>query len=287
MALKSMTGFSFIEFLAGGLRFYCMVRSVNRRGLEVEVRIPTGFQALEPQIRRLVAEYCQRGAVCVSIEPLEHDLGVAFDEQAAVEAFKRLKRIAELVGTTQEIPITALLSLPGVLRTKAEAEPAQQEVLDGLRQALVALDESRRREGEAIEQAVRSDIAEIRATWAEVEKEVRLSEEAMVSRARAKVKQLLAEICAEPTIIANALASLAERMAVSEEILRLKAHLDEFQKILESEPPNARKLDFLCQEMIREANTLAAKAQNAKVSHLVVAVKDATERIREHLANCV
>lgn len=292
MGLKSMTGFAAAAFEAGGVRYTCTARSVNRKGLDLSVRLSADLQGLEPEVRRLAQEVCGRGDVSLVVERETPAARVVVDEEAARQVVEALRRVAVAVGTSPDVPISAVAAFPDVIRSRPPAPPdddATRAILEGVRRVLVGLDAARAKEGEALERDVRAHLAEVREAWARIRSDLPEVHEALRERARARVLEVLSAVRADedPAAIGAALASLADRMDVSEEVARMEAHLDEFAAVLEGPPPHGRRLDFLCQEMMREAGTLGAKAQSAATSHLVVSIRTAVERIREQLANVV
>ncbi len=292
MGLKSMTGFASLAFEAGGARYTCTVRSVNRKGLDLSVRLSADLQGLEPEVRRLAQEVCGRGDVSLVVEREMPAARVVVDEEAAREILEALRRVALAIGAPPDIPVSAVAAFPDVVCSCPPAPPddaTTEAILQGVRQALLALDAVRAREGEVLERDIRAHLAQIGEAWARVRTDLPAVREVLRERARARVLEVLSAVRPDedPSAIGAALASLADRLDVSEEVARMEAHLDAFMAVLEGPPPHGRRLDFLCQEMMREASTLGAKAQSAEISHLVVAVKTAIERIREQLANVV
>lgn len=292
MGLKSMTGFAAAAFEAGGVRYTCTVRSVNRKGLDLSVRLSADLQGLEPEIRRLAQEACGRGDVSLVVERETPAARVVVDEEAARQVIEALRRVAVAVGASPDIPISAVAAFPDVIRSRPPAPPddaTTSAILEGVRRVLGGLDAARAKEGAALERDVRAHLAGIREAWSRIRSDLPEVHEALRERARARVLEVLSAVRPDedPAAIGAALASLADRMDVSEEVARMEAHLDEFEAVLEGPPPHGRRLDFLCQEMMREAGTLGAKAQSAATSHLVVSVRTAVERIREQLANAV
>lgn len=290
MGLKSMTGFAAAAFEAGGVRYTCTARSVNRKGFDLSVRLPVDLQGLESDLRRLAQEACGRGDVSLVVQRETPAARVEVDEEAARQVLDALRRVAAAVGASPDIPISAVTAFPDVIRSRPPAAPdddTTQAILEGVRRVLGGLDAARAKEGEALERDIRASLAEIREAWARVRAGLPEVHEALRERARARVLEVLSAVRPgeDPAAIGAALASLADRMDVSEEVARMETHLGAFAEVLEGPPPHGRRLDFLCQEMMREAGTLGAKAQSAAISHLVVSVKTAIERIREQLAN--
>ena len=294
MGLSSMTGFGAATFEAAGARYAVTVRSVNRRGLELTLRVPPELQAVEPAIRGLLTDACGRGEVVLIIERDRSGpavLRAEVDEDAARVLYEGYRRVALAVGATGEIPLGVLLSSQDVVRIqRGPAEVSGEEgepVLAGVRAALADLERMRRTEGAALERDVRGRLAAIRAALVLIHQEEPAARQAALERAiiRAKALAEAAGMNADPAALANALASLAEKADFSEESARLDAHLAQVDAVLASDPPHGRRLDFLCQEVMREIGTLSAKAASAVVSHVAVDVKADVERIREQIAN--
>lgn len=293
MSLRSMTGFGASVFEAGGAAYAATVRSVNRRHVEVAVRLPAELAALEPTVRSRVQAVCGRGDVAVVIER-DRSKGASrleVNEVAARTLAEAARRVAAAAGIPADVPLSFLLGAPDVLRTTVTADPGDAAVRDavmgGLEEALTALDGMRRTEGAALEQDVRGRIDALRQAVEGIEREAAVATTVLTERAVAKAKALAlaADLALDQQALANAVSSLAERLDVAEEMSRLHAHLVQFDAIVASEPPHGRRLDFLCQELGRELSTSSAKAGSAAVSHLSVDARAELERIREQLAN--
>ncbi|MBL6975083.1 MAG: YicC family protein [Deltaproteobacteria bacterium] len=292
MALVSMTGFGTSTFDAGDGRYECIVRSVNRRTLDVTIRLPPEFTAMEPTIRRPIQVACGRGDVLLVLERVGSTgrREVHVDEEAALALHDAYRKVAAAVGSSEDVPLSALLSASEVVslhRGRSPSTDVTQDVIAGIGKALEDLGGTRAREGQALERDVMSRLGAIRDSWDRVRGELPLVNQALMDRAadRARALAEAAGVDVEPSVLATALASLAEKADVSEEVSRMEAHVTEFESLVEGAGPHGRRLDFLSQEMMREVGTTAAKCQNARVSHLVVEIKAELERIREQLAN--
>jgi len=293
VAVRSMTGFGAATFEAGGAAYACTVRSVNRRHVEVAVRLPSELAALEPAVRSRVQAACGRGDVSVVIER-DRSKGarrLEVDEAAARALADAGRRVAAAAGLAGDVSLSFLLGSPDVLKTAAEVDANDAAVRDaamgGLEAALAALDGMRRTEGEALERDVRARIDALRLAVDGIEKEAAAAAKVLGERSIAKTKALAeaAEVTLDAQALANAVTALAERLDIAEELSRLRAHFAQFDSIVASEPPHGRRLDFLCQEMGRELSTSSAKAGSAAASHLSVDARAELERIREQLAN--
>ncbi len=293
MAVRSMTGFGAATFEAGGAAYGCTIRSVNRKHVDVAIRLPQELAALEPAIRSRVQAVCGRGDVSVVLER-DKSKGARrldVDETAARALADAARRVAAAAGIQAEVPLSYLLASPDVIKTTVEADAGDETVRDavmaGVEQALTAMDGMRVIEGAALERDIAARIDALRLATEGIRREAAAATVVLTGRAIAKITALAhaADVVLEPQAMANAVASMAERLDVAEELSRLAMHLVQWDAIVASEPPHGRRLDFLCQELGRELSTSSAKANSAAVSHLAVDARAELERIREQLAN--
>lgn len=292
MGLISMTGFGSAAFDAGDARYECTIRSVNRRHMDLTLRLPPELVNLEPAIRRPVQTACQRGDIVLVIERVGGTgcREVHVDETAARALNDAYRKVAKAVGASEPVPLSTLLTASGVVRLGSGGPPGDEvsaAVLDGIQAALDDLNAARSREGRALQEDIVGRMDAIRGLWREVREEMPVINQALLDRAavRARAVAETANVDVEPAVLATALATVAEKADVSEEVSRMDAHTSEFDSLVLADPPHGRKLDFLAQEMMREVGTTAAKCQSARVSHVVVEIKAEIERIREQLAN--
>jgi uncharacterized protein (TIGR00255 family) len=293
--IQSMTGFGRAAFRVGDTSFEIEVRSVNQRHLDARVRLPRALAGLEPELRARIQERFQRGKLECSISaPAGESLAPRLEvDREAARAYLRVARALEAEeGVSATLGSAELLSLPGVARLaepewqadllRAAALPALDAALDGLAAMRAA-------EGEALARELESRLARLAelcdalaARAGDVAQAVR---ERLLRRARA----LQAEVGAiDDARLHQELALAADRLDVTEEIVRLRSHVEQFRKALAAAGPGqpaGRRLDFLLQEMVREANTLGAKGADAESAHLVVELKTELERMREQVQN--
>ena len=289
-ALRSMTGFGAANLLEDGISVRAEVRAVNHRYLQVKVRLPAELAALESEVEAAVREKLERGAVNVTIA-VEAELAaaVALDRALARRYQAEVEALARELGLEPRLSIAELVALPGVLATGGGAGLREREsrLIQGcLRKALAALVEMREREGRALEKDLSANAAAIRKESARIGKRM----PKVVREHHRKLQQRVAELLGPqaqvaPTDLARELALLADRMDVGEELARLASHLEQWGALLHKGGPIGRQLDFLVQEMLREANTIASKCNDAEVAHAVVEVKTRIERLREQVQN--
>ncbi len=286
--LRSMTGFGAAAGEAGGREVRVEVRAVNHRHLQVKSRLPSELFGLEAEVEARVKKRLSRGAVSVSVSVARRPAGEAgIDIEAALRYRDTLSQLAQRFGAGG-VPLEAVLGLPGVLAA-APDELGDEEaaaVLRLLERALVELERMRAAEGAAIEADLKRNADAIAKLVARVEKRmprvVRTHHEALKKR----VAELMGDAAAaDPKDLAREIALLADRLDVSEEIARLKSHMEQLKAFLGKGGDLGRPLDFLVQEIFREANTIGAKCNDAPVAHLVVDLKTRIERLREQVQN--
>jgi uncharacterized protein (TIGR00255 family) len=287
--LLSMTGFGEARHQDANWTVAVEVRTVNNRHLKVSAKISDPYGALEPDLEQLVRERVRRGTV---------QIGVRIERPKRAEDY-RLNTVAlssyrdQLRGLAggQGVDLGALLGLPGVVEEQRAAAPNVAddwpEIARIAGQALDSLESARGREGAAM-------AAELLALGKVVRTEIdRIAERApalvqsyqkrLTERIQALVQQYGVEV--EPKDLIREVAILADRSDTSEEIVRLRAHLDQYEEIIADEESGGRKLEFVVQEMGREVNTIGSKSNDVEVSRHVVEIKGALEKIRELVQN--
>lgn len=286
--MRSMTGFGAGDAPLGGAKVSLELRSVNHRYLEVRVRLPRELAEHGVFVEQRVRAQLSRGRVDVSGH-LEGVLagGHVFDEARARAVLGSLQRMAESLGYTERVPLTVLGAMPELFSGGGAFSPTDaREALDvALTAAVARFEESRTGEGGHL----RADLVGLLAAVVRsVEATSELAEgmtARLRARARARVLGALGEVAVDEARLAQELVLWTERADVSEELTRLRAHAAAMGALLAEAGAVGRKMDFLLQEMAREANTLGAKATDAAVTTGVVALKADLERMREQAQN--
>ena len=289
---RSMTGFGSAAATAGAATAAVEVRSVNNRYLKLQTRLPDGSAALEPPIEAAVRKRLARGAVTVAVR-LE-TAGAAARPALAPDVLDGYRADAEAYavasGLAPPADLAPFLALPGVVREEAAApaDPAdvKSATLNALAAALDEFDAFRDREGAAMTAELRSHLDTLRDRLAEIEAKAPALAEAYREKLHARTRDLLAAAGADvsPADLTREVVLFADKADVTEEIVRLRTHLDAFAAALEEESPG-KTLDFLTQEIVREVNTVGSKANDADLAGAVVAMKGAVETLREILQN--
>lgn len=286
-----MTGFGAAEDRRGDATARVELRTVNHRHLQLKVRLPSELAALEPQLEALLRKRLGRGAVTVHVA-LECD---EEGEAAGLNADRIRSLVAELralgseLNLAGELSLDSVLQMPGLLAGKAESEPDPDQgawILSVVGQAVDELLSMREHEGLAMLKDLQLNAAavatELRAIQARMPLVVREHHRKLAQR----VNDLVADSAGvSPADLAREIAVLADRLDVSEETSRLEAHLGQLESLLAGGGPVGRKLDFLVQEFLREANTIGSKCSDAEVAHHVVDLKTHIERLREQVQN--
>ncbi len=293
MALRSMTGFGSAEGeLSARVRAAVRVTSVNARFLEVSVRTQPRLDTSEwePMVRSRVAERVTRGRVSIALNlEAQHEAGgVAAVNWGVVEALVAALERRPAGIALAPLSLRDLLGIPGFLAGGGELELDQAErdrLLDLVRQACSALRAEREREGEALRVAMEADLAALEAFVAWLRGERATMVNALMVRLRQRLAEVLAEAAVSEERLVQEAALLAERADVTEEVARLAAHLAHLRRLLATDEPVGKRLEFLLQEVLREVNTAAAKCREVGMGERVVAAKAAVERLREQAAN--
>jgi len=283
----SMTGFSTAEARVGSFRLVWEIRSVNHRFLELGFRLPDDLRAVEPDCRDLVAAAIKRGKVDCTLK-------ISADERTAVAnaiVAGALERLQALELTVRSVfrdarPLTAqeVLRWPGVLEDpKQNLEELGEAVKACLSRALRALTDARGREGARIAEMLEKRNAGITALIAGIKPQVDGAQLRYRERLRERLQRL--DVQADPERLEQELALVAQRADIAEEIDRLASHVAEVQAILRRDEPVGRRLDFVIQELNREANTFASKVQEEALTRVAVELKVLIEQMREQVQN--
>jgi len=294
MPIHSMTGFAQARGQVNGkLGFTLALKSVNHRFLDLHFRMPPDSSDLEMKLRRLLKEKMARGhvEVTLTLQPTAEQ-GFAVNRHLIggyVEAFRRL---AEDLGISGEPDLNAALKLPGAMDASAEAagdEELQTAVLATVSDILCRLNEMRAEEGRGMERELRDRLSRLETGAGEVEKLRGGMLQAHLERLRARLQELVGTQ-AEPERILQEAALLAERSDIQEELVRLNTHIQHFRGLLDGGGEVGKKLDFLLQEMNREANTLLSKTTGVagealRITQLGLAMKAEIEKSREQVQN--
>jgi uncharacterized protein (TIGR00255 family) len=295
-ALKSMTGYAQARVEQDGWALRISLRSVNHRFLDLHLRMPDGFEIFEPRIRQAVRDRLRRGHVDVTLhyEPAG-PAAVHVHREVAAAYLNAAEDIRKQFGLQAEPDLAAIFRLPGVIGSSAlpseeESESLGRRVTSCLEEALGKLEEMRRSEGRHLAEEMAARLKVISEHAARIEELAERVRPAYASRLEARLRELMSAVPIEPARVVQEAAILAERADISEETSRLRSHVQQFEKLLAGAGEAGKKLDFLLQEMQREANTMLSKtpgveAEGLAITDLALEVKSQIEKLREQVQN--
>jgi len=293
--ISSMTGFGRASTRLDSLGFEIEVRSVNHRHLDARVRVPRILSACEADLRVRIQQRIGRGKVDLSIVASDDSpisARVEIDRAVADEYARVARELARLDGVEGTLSIDTLIALPGVARL-AEPELPLDDLLDallaGADEALDALLAMRAAEGKAIERDLLARLDRVESLAESIEARAGLVRETVCDRLRKRTEQLRLETgLLDEARLHQEIVMAADRLDVTEEIVRLRSHIEQFREIVQAagaDAPVGRRLEFLLQELGRETNTIGSKGSDAPIAHDVVELKAELERIREQVLN--
>jgi uncharacterized protein (TIGR00255 family) len=300
VGMYSMTGFAQARVDRDGSSVRINLRSVNHRFLDLHLRMPDGFEVFESRIRQAIRNRLRRGHVDVNIYYEAGGAGTIEVNHELVESYmKAVEKLRQEFGVKTEPDLVALFRLPGVVAAPGSASDLQSEEkverLDEqlevcLEQALNKLEAMRRSEGQSLTVEMQTILGQIASRTAEIETFAERVRPAIARRLTERLADLLKGVQLDPIRLAQEAALLAERSDVSEELARLRSHVEQFRKLLAGSGEVGKKLDFLLQEMQREANTLLSKtpgveSEGLAITGLALEVKSDIEKLREQAQN--
>jgi len=287
-----MTGYGSAQGTGSRMAVEVEIRAVNSRNLKVSYRTPSLLSPREADLEKLVRAQVRRGTLTVYVRTqLLQNEDVIRVRREVVEGFESaLKPLREAGLVAGTLSPDGLAAIPGAIETGASRalRPADWKVVkEAVTKALTTLDEMRAREAAHLVRDLRGHTKSMRKTLAALKKRVPQVLDEHHKRLRERIDALLAErnIELDDATLAREMALIADRSDVAEEITRLSAHLDEFDELLERDGEVGRTLDFLAQEMLREANTMGSKSQDVELARSVIALKSAIDRLKEQAAN--
>lgn len=296
MPIRSMTGFARVSRATPSAELTLSIKTVNHRGLDMHFHLPLEFDAVEPALRRAVRARVQRGHVQVQVhfKRSGNPAGAALINEPLLHAWlESFRQAAERLGIEAQPDLNQALRLPGMLEARAETsdpESFEAETLAAANEAIEELDAFRLREGKAIEAEIRARAEALRDLVCQMEQIRTRALPYFQQRLRDRLAELLDGAHVDSTRIVQEAAILAERSDISEELVRLKTHADQVDALLSAEGETGKKLDFLLQEMNREANTVLSKTgglgeTGLALTDLGLAAKAEIDRIREQSLN--
>jgi uncharacterized protein (TIGR00255 family) len=289
--IKSMTGFGRCEVLKSSRKFTVELKGVNHRYLDVNIRMPKKLNFFETSIRALLKQYVNRGKIDVFItyeDTSENQVSLKYNASLAAEYLKYLKQMETEFGLENDVRVSSLSRYPEVITMEEQCED-EEELWNGLKEALegafIQFVETRTIEGENLKTDILEKLDGMENMVACIEEQSPGIVNEYREKLEAKVKELLADTQMEESRIAAEVVIFADKICTDEEVVRLKSHISHMKGTLGEKEGIGRKLDFIAQEMNREANTILSKANNLEVSNHAIGLKTEIEKIREQIQN--
>lgn len=290
MSLRSMTGFGSAEGAVAGGRLRLEVRTVNHRHLSVQLKLPAELQALEADLRERLRSHLERGHVTVGarwVEEPPQAAGVRVDLERAGALVAALRDVGKALGVPGDVDLATVARLPDVVRvvhSEATVEPAA--ALSILDRAAAACVKMREREGRALAADLLGRLQKLSGYAAFIAERAPARVTAERDRLAAAVRELAGGVAVDPNRLAQEVAFLADRLDITEELVRFGTHVAAMEGALsDSKAAVGKQLGFLMQELGREANTMGSKANDAAIAETVIAIKGELEKIREQIEN--
>lgn len=292
---NSMTGFGRAEREYGAWQVVCELRSVNHRYLDLSFRLPYGYQAIEPEVRRRLQDKLKRGHVDVTITLIDErdsrmrmsmDHGLAFAYREAAKEMSQGEPIdsgALAMWVLEQRDVVTLTPEP------LNQEEVSEAVLSVLEEALENLADMREEEGVRLADDIQARLRQLHQLRGEVARSAASQPSELRDRLEARLNELLGQstedVTLDPARLAQEAAILADKADVTEELLRLASHLQQLHDLLGSESSEGRRMDFVLQEVNREINTIQSKSRDQDIDRLTIEMKALTEQIREQVQN--
>ena len=284
----SMTGYAYSEKTDQDLSFSVEIKGYNNRYLDIYVNLPSWLSTLEMKIRNLAASVCGRGKIEIFIRLREHNapVNISINKNAARAYYDAINVLAGDLAINEKPSLDMLLGLDGVLEVEknSDGESYWQKIEPALKETIKAFCIEREREGKNTEQDILENIKKLESSLNIISSFTSAIESSIKGNIKSRFTELLGNQVDENRVLAET-ASLLLKYTIAEEITRLNSHLGEFRTETEKNPRPGKKLDFLCQEINREINTIGSKSTIIEVSSEVVRMKETLENIREQLRN--
>jgi uncharacterized protein (TIGR00255 family) len=293
--IRSMTGFASISREEGGDKVSVMLKSVNHRFLDMQLKAPQSLASLEQRVKSLLQQSLTRGRVeaTVFVERTATPAREVVLDESLLENLSAVIESARSRGLVSgPLTVSDLLRVPQVLEVRSKTE-AGAAVSDGLatlvettvRDATAALIVMRETEGRFLAADLASKLTTIGAFVDDLERLARAGQDQLVEKRRERLAGLPADLAGDPAALSQEVVRFVARSDVDEEVVRMRGHIEHWQALTAADEPCGRKLDFLLQEMNREINTIGSKAEGPRATETVIAAKAELERLREQVQN--
>ena len=289
--IKSMTGFGRSEIVKGNRKISVEIKSVNHRYLEAGIKMPKKLNVFESRMRDLLKKYATRGKIDIFInyeDDSENQVNLKFNQNIADEYMAIFNNMSEKYNLKNDMTVGGLARFPEVI-TMDEVQEDEEELWHFIEEAMkVALEQfvnTRILEGENLKKDLLGKLAHMEELVAFVEKRSPEIMKEYRSKLESKVKELLGDTTIDESRIATEVIIYADKICVDEETVRLRSHIEHARKCLNEDGGIGRKMDFIAQEMNREANTTLSKANDIEISNAAIDLKTEIEKVREQIQN--
>ncbi len=289
--IKSMTGYGSGECVGCDKKFTVEIRSVNHRYSDMNIKVPRSMSFAEDAIRKTLARHIARGKVdvYVSVEGLSGDVGeVSVNMEIAEGYYRALQTISKGFSLQDTITLSSLTRFPEIFklqRPEEDAEAVLAAILEATEKAVSAFTKMRTVEGEQLFRDLSTVTDEVEALLGDIEIRTPQIVKEFSERLAGRMRELLDTVPIDENRLLNEVAIFADKVNINEECIRLRSHIEQMRTFLQAKEPIGRKMDFLMQEMNREANTIGSKSNDLEVARLVIDMKAAIEKLREQVQN--
>ncbi len=287
----SMTGYGRGQMVCGGRDITVEIKSVNHRYFEFSTRIPRSYNYLEDRLKSFVQSHISRGKVDLYLSVVQMESAgsqVNINHQLAKAYLLALRQLAEETGLRDDITLSSITRFSDIFTVEKLSEDEEEVWQDVKKVAELAMEsflQMRRLEGDKLKEDVLTRLRQVEGMVAQVEERSPKTVEDYRNRLYQKLQTVLADRGVDDARVLTEAAIFSERIAVAEETVRLRSHIQQFNSIISQSQPTGRKLDFLVQEINREINTIGSKAQDLETGYVVVELKSEIEKIREQIQN--
>jgi uncharacterized protein (TIGR00255 family) len=286
-----MTGFGRARIAQEGLEVVVEVRAVNHRFLDVNLRVPRTYSSFEPQLRKMVGAWANRGKIEISVTRAGSGgmvKGVVVDLKLAECYHECLQELKQRFGLAGEITLADMLTLKDVIvpvENEEEIDKESRQVVQCLEEALASFDSMRRVEGDSLWHDIEARLHSVREMAGQVKPLAGLAPQAAKERLERRVQELMANSELSEDRLAQEVALIADKADITEELIRIESHVEQFLGLGRQGSPLGRKLEFLLQELHREISTIGSKSASTDISAYVISMKAEVEKVREQIQN--
>lgn len=289
--LKSMTGFGRSSLEKDGYGYSIEIKSVNHRYLDLSIKMPRSLSQLEDRIRKMVSENISRGKIDIFINQnnyCRHDVEAKFNQALADSYINCLYKIKDSYNIRDDISVSLIARFPDIIAIEQKEENIETVwdiISEPLTKAIEMLIAMREKEGSKLYDDINNRCDNIFNNVLIIEQRAPIIVKEYREKLEARIKELIEDTKIDENRIALEVSLMADKLNIDEEIVRLKSHIHQMKDTLNMQEPIGRKLDFIVQELNREANTISSKANDLELVNIVLSIKNEIEKIREQIQN--